>query len=193
MVWDGSAFDQSASIAETSALANPSQQGDIARWYGVLTHPHSEESVARHLTFQGFKTYLPMRLRTVRHARRFVTKRSAYFSRYLFVSLDIERQQWRAINGTIGVVGLIMVGSMPLSVPRGVVEALILATDEAGMLRPKALALGGQKVRVIAGAFLDQLGVLDRLEGNSAARILLEIMNRQVPVRLCREQIVVLR
>jgi transcriptional antiterminator RfaH len=154
-----------------------------------MTHPHSEESAARHLAFQTFKTYLPMRLRTVRHARRFVTKRSAYFNRYLFVSLDVQQQRWRAINSTIGVVGLVMCNAMPLPVPPGIVEALISATDESGMLRPIALA-PGQKVRVTAGAFLDQLGILDRLDGAGAVRVLLDIMNRSVPVQLFRDQIV---
>jgi transcription antitermination factor NusG len=187
----GPAMQTSARARTLSAMTNPAQQGGGARWYAVLTHAHSEELAARHLANQDFQTYLPMRLRTVRHARRFVTKRSAYFNRYLFVSLDVQRQRWRATNATVGVIGLVMCGAMPLPVPRGIVEALISATDEEGMLRPSEL-LPGQKVRVTAGAFLDQLGVLDRLDSNGAVRILLEIMSRQVPVQLGRDQIVVL-
>jgi hypothetical protein len=85
-----------------------------------------------------------------------------------------------------------MCGSLPLPVPQGIVEALISATEPSGLLRP-AMLLPGQTVRVIAGAFLGQLGLLDRVDGASAVRILLEIMSRQVPVRLGRDQIVVLQ
>jgi transcriptional antiterminator RfaH len=164
--------------------------GDDARWYAVLTHPHTEQLAAQHLAFQGYRTYLPFRLRTVRHARRLVTKRSAYFSRYLFVSLDLERQPWRAVNATTGVSSLVMCGAKPLPVWPGVVETLISVTDEAGLLKPDALLVPGQQVRVTAGAFLDHLGVLDRVDENGAVRILLEIMSRHVPVHLRREQII---
>jgi transcription antitermination factor NusG len=119
-----------------------------------------------------------------------MTKRSAYFCRYLFVSLDVQRQRWRAVNGTIGVSSLVMCGADPLPILPGVVEALLSATDEAGILRPTTLT-AGQKVRVADGAFVDQLGILDRVDADGAVRILLEIMSRQVPVHLRRDQIVV--
>jgi transcription elongation factor/antiterminator RfaH len=163
-----------------------------ARWYAVNTRLHSEQVAARHLKLQRFETFVPMRLRTIKHARRFTTTKSAYFSRYLFVSFDVERDQWRSVNGTVGVVSLVMGGMKPLPVPHGVVETLISTTDSSGVLHPSAL-VPGHKVRVLAGVFLDQLGILDRVDGADAVRILLEIMNRQVPVRIGRDQILVLQ
>lgn len=184
-------MDGSGMVPASTTSEESWQQDDATRWYAVFTHPYSEELAARHLAYQGFRTYLPLRLKTVRHARRFVTKRSAYFSRYLFVSLVVERQRWRAINATIGVSNLVMNDARPLPIRQGIVDALISATDDAGMLRPSTLA-PGQKVRVTAGAFHGQLGVFDHVDGDGAVRILLEIMCRHVPVRLCRDQIVML-
>jgi len=163
-----------------------------ARWYAVHTHPHSEQLAARHLKLQRFKTFVPMRLRTIKHARRFIMTKSAYFSRYLFVSFDVERDQWRSVNGTVGVVSVVMGGMNPLPVPHGVVERLISATDRSGVLQSSTV-VPGQKVRVMAGVFMDQLGILDRVDGADAVRILLEIMSRQVPVRIGRDQILVLQ
>jgi transcription elongation factor/antiterminator RfaH len=168
------------------------QQDEFALWYAVFTHPHSEEVAARHLAYQGFNTYLPFRLRTVRHARRLLTKRSAYFSRYLFVSLDVRRQRWRAVNSTFGVTSLVTSEGMPLPVAPHVVETLISATDKSGLLQPGTLA-PGQNIRMTAGAFNGQLGVLDQVDEKGAVRVLLEIMSRQVPVRVSRDQFVVLR
>jgi transcriptional antiterminator RfaH len=85
-----------------------------------------------------------------------------------------------------------MGGMKPLPVPHGVVETLISATDSSGVLQPSTL-VPGQKVRVMAGVFLDQLGILDRVDGADSVRILLEIMSRQVPVRIGRDQILVLQ
>jgi transcriptional antiterminator RfaH len=72
------------------------------------------------------------------------------------------------------------------------VETLISATDSSGVLQPSTL-ISGQKVRVMAGVFLDQLGILDRVNGADSVRILLDIMSRQVPVRIGRDQILVLQ
>jgi transcriptional antiterminator RfaH len=180
-----------AASAKPANYAQPTQQDESVRWYAVFTHPNSEELAAQHLARQGFKTYLPFRLKTIRHARRFITKRSAYFSGYLFVSLDLQRQRWRAINSTIGVNSLVMCESGPLPVVAGIVEALISATEPSGLLRPSKFT-PGQRVRVTAGAFEGQLGLLDKVDGDGAVKILLEIMYRHVPVRLGRDQVVIL-
>lgn len=168
------------------------QRDEFARWYAVFTHPRSEEIAARHLAYQGFNTYLPFRLRTIRHARRLLTKPSAYFSRYLFVSLDVKRQRWRAVNATFGVRNLVMCEGMPLPIAPHVVETLISATDKSGLLQPGTLA-PGQNVRMTAGAFNGQLGVLDHVDEKGAVKVLLAIMSRQVLVHVSRDQFVVLR
>ena len=165
---------------------------DPARWYVVQTHQHSENLAERHLAAQNFRTYLPKRQRTVRHARSTATVCGAYFECYLFVSLDIQRQRWYPINSTVGVRKLITRGSVPVPAPHGVVETLISATDRFGVLRPQILLNSGQTIRVVSGPFSDQLGTLDQVGRDGAVRILLNIMNRAVPIRISSEQVLVI-
>jgi transcriptional antiterminator RfaH len=106
------------------------------------------------------------------------------------VSVDVDRQRWRCINGTLGVKSLIMCGQRPLPVPIGIVETLVSATDEAGILRSTSLLKPGSRVRVIAGSLMDRLGVLDSLDGRGAASVLIAIMGRQVSVSISRDHIV---
>lgn len=164
--------------------------GRNARWYAVQTHQHSESLAERHLLSQDFRTYLPKRKRTVRHARSIRTVCGAYFDCYLFVSFDIQRQRWAAINSTVGVRRLLMSDSAPIPVPNGVVEALLLSTDEDGVLHSENLLKSGQKVRVAHGPFADQLGTLDYVGRDGAVRVLLDIMNRSVPVRIDRDNLI---
>jgi transcriptional antiterminator RfaH len=155
-----------------------------ARWYVVQTHQHSESLAERRLLAQGYRTYLPRRKRTVRHARSIRTVTGAYFDGYLFVSLDVRRQQWLAINSTVGVRSLLMSGSAPIPVPHGVVESLMLSTDDEGILHSEKLLKVGQRIKVTSGPFADQLGTLDYLGRTGAVRVLLDIMNRSVSVRV---------
>ena len=109
-----------------------------------------------------------------------------FFPRYLFITLDLSRDQWRNINSTFGVSSLVMAGERPHPVPPGVVEAMIAATDENGLLSFEHSLKVGAAVRLLAGPFADQLGVLERLDHSGRVRVLLDIMGGSVPVRVAR-------
>ncbi|MFC3321598.1 transcription termination/antitermination protein NusG [Mesorhizobium cantuariense] len=162
--------------------------GDPARWCVVQTHQHSESLAERHLLSQNFRTYLPKRRRTVRHARIVRTVSGAYFDCYLFVSLAVQQQSWYPINSTVGVRKLVMSKGMPIPAPYGVVESLISATDDDGILHPDILLRPGQRIRIIDGPFSEQLGVLDHVGSAGAVRILLDIMNRSIPITIDRDK-----
>ncbi|TPJ36586.1 transcription termination/antitermination NusG family protein [Mesorhizobium sp. B2-6-5] len=165
--------------------------GDLARWYVVQTHQHSESLAERHLLSQTFRTYLPKRRRTVRHARIVRTVASAYFDCYLFVSLAAQ-QSWYPINSTVGVRRLVMSKGMPVPAPYGVIESLIAATDDDGILHPDILLRPGQRIRIIDGPFSEQLGVLDHVGSAGAVKILLDIMNRSIPITIDRDKLSVI-
>lgn len=162
--------------------------GEPARWCVVQTHQHSEGLAERHLLSQNFRTYLPKRRRTVRHARIVRTVSSAYFDCYLFVSL-VQQQSWYPINSTVGVRKIVMSKGMPIPAPYGVVESLISATDDDGILHPDILLRPGQRIRILDGPFSDQLGILDHVGSAGAVRILLDIMNRSIPITIDRDKI----
>ena len=93
------------------AFAAPLAPGE--RWYCVMTQPRREAFAFDNLTRQGFRAWLPLLGRTVRHARKVRTVRGALFARYGFVRLDLARERWRSVNGTFGVVGLLMAEDRP--------------------------------------------------------------------------------
>lgn len=165
------------------------REGHAARWFVVQTHQHSEGLAERHLLSQNFQTYLPKRRRTVRHARIVRTVSSAYFECYLFVSLAVHYQSWYPINSTVGVRKLVMSKGLPIPAPYGVIESLISATDEDGILHPDILLMPGQRVRIVDGPFSDQLGVLDHVGSSGAVRILLNIMSRSIPITIDRDKL----
>ena len=152
------------------------------RWYAVHTLPFAEARAEGQLYRQGFQTFQPKRLKTVRHARRLNTVEAPFFPRYLFIVLNLARHQWRSVNGTFGVSRLVMGGDQPHPVPHGVVEALIAAADGRGILElGRKLQVGGP-VRLMAGPFADQLAILEDLDDSGRVRVLLDILGRQVAI-----------
>jgi transcriptional antiterminator RfaH len=153
----------------------------------VRTLAHRELGARGQLEVQGFRTFLPMQWKTVRHARRFRTIRAPFFPRYLFARMNLMRERWRQVNGTIGVAGLVMAGDVPMPVPIGVVETLYAMCDADGVLASLSEILPGQRVRVLNGPFADRIGALVRADDESKVQILMDVMGVQVTVRASRQ------
>jgi transcriptional antiterminator RfaH len=152
------------------------------RWFAVHTLPFREAYAEANLRNQGFRAFMPKRQKTVRHARKLTTIKAPFFPRYLFVVLDLERDQWRKVNGTFGVARLIMGGDQPQPVPTGVIEALAASADHHGVLHLGEKLKVGSPVRLLAGPFAEQLATLERLDDLGRVRVLVDILGRQVSV-----------
>ena len=154
------------------------------RWYVVNTMPHREFRAKHQLENQGFRVFVPARLRTIRHARKLTNVKAPFFPRYIFIALDLTFHRWRSVNGTFGVRSLVMQGETPLPVPHGIVETMLASVDHTNLLSFEQSLKPGSEVRLLAGPFAEQLGILDRLDGAGRIRVLLNIMGATVPVQV---------
>jgi transcriptional antiterminator RfaH len=171
---------------ETGVAEARDDSGSHSRWYAVQTLACREAGAAIQLGGQGFRVFLPQFLKTARHARKIRTVRASLFPGYLFVSLDLERDRWRSVNGTINVSRLVMAGDRPLAVPIGIVERLIACVDGTGVCRLDGDLREGQRVRVTSGPFSELLGRIASLDDRGRARVLLEIMGGTVVTHVAR-------
>jgi transcription antitermination factor NusG len=156
------------------------------RWFLACSLPRCEATAKTHLGRQGFRSFLPRYTKTVRHARKLRTLQAPLFPRYLFVMLNLERDRWRSVNGTIGVASLFMAHDRPVPAPEGIVETLIAAADSSGKLRFADALVPGQKIRLVAGPFAQAVGILDRLDDEGRVAVLLDIMGGGIRVKLAR-------
>ncbi|MEW6451013.1 MAG: transcriptional activator RfaH [Pseudomonadota bacterium] len=153
-------------------------------WYAVQTKAHAEIKASEHLRRQGFQVYLPRYLKRRRHARVSETVIAPLFPRYLFVMIDIAAQRWRSIQSTIGVSRLVYQGEYPAVVPDCVLQQLKEREDARGIIqvdRSPAFA-PGDKIRVVDGAFADNIGLFDRMTDGERVAVLLELLGRKVRV-----------
>ncbi len=156
------------------------------RWYVVQSLARREAGARFQLERQGFRVFLPVVTRTVRHARKARVVKVAAFPGYLFVVLDLNRDRWRSVNGTFGVSRLVMGESAPLPAPTAIIEALLDYRDENGVCRFDRDLIVGQKVRVVAGPLAQMLGTLDRLDGSGRVRVLIDILGGEVAATIAR-------
>jgi transcriptional antiterminator RfaH len=152
-------------------------------WHVAQTQSFREALVAAELSKQGFSVFLPQYVKRIRHARRVAIAAAALVPGYVFVGFGSDAR-WRAINGTRGVVRLIMAGESPAPVAKGIVGGLIARRDARGYipLPPRAEINLGDPVRVVGGSFADALGLFEEMRDGDRVAILLDLLGRKVRV-----------
>jgi transcriptional antiterminator RfaH len=158
----------------------------MKRWYVVQTQVRSEQKALWHLQNQGFEAYLPQQTKRWRHARKTQNVKRPLFAGYMFARLDLHQQRWRAIQSSVGVKGLVCYGGAPAPVPEGIVESIRSHEDETGIVRLKsALSFNkGDRVKIDDGPFCGHEGLWECANDTQRISILLDLLGRQVMVRI---------
>ncbi|TLG77595.1 transcriptional activator RfaH [Methylocystis sp. B8] len=162
---------------------------DGTRWYVVQTQVNGEARAAQNLLRQGYQVYVPRYLKRRRHARKVDFIAKPLFPRYIFVAIDVTAHRWRSIQSTFGVSRLVTNGDDPAMVPDGVISTIQAREDEKGFIRldSRPAFAPGDKVRVLAGAFMDSAGLFNGIADNDRVSILLDMLGRKVRVLLNAE------
>lgn len=155
-------------------------------WFVVYTQAQREPQAKQHLLDQGFEVYLPRFKKIRRHARKVQEVLTPLFPRYLFVALDLDDACWRSVNGTRGVVYILMHDERPAIVPKEIVQSLKAQEDAEGVVPLDSMALfsKGDKVRVLEGTFKDYTAVFTALTDKDRVQLLLNFLGRELKVSL---------
>lgn len=158
----------------------------LQQWFVVQTQVNCEAKAAQNLVRQGFEVYLPRYLKRRRHARKIDFTAKPLFPRYMFVAIDLATQRWRSIQSTFGVSRLVSNGDRPAGVPDGVVSSLRRREDGNGFVKLEhgPVFSRGDKVRVMAGAFVDSIALFEGACDRDRVSVLLDLLGQKVRVSL---------
>ena len=158
-----------------------------ARWYVAQVKPNGFARAGANLDRQGFETFMPLRSKTVRHARQMRDVLRPIFPGYLFIKFGSESADWRKINSTFGVSKLISFeAGKPAPVPDALVTGLRARCDEYQVLQPLDDLRNGERVRMVSGAFADFVGEVEEIVANDCVRLLFELMGQTTRVDVPR-------
>lgn len=161
-------------------------------WYAVYTKPKQEAVAEQNLVRQDFETYLP-RIKEVRRRRgKWADVIAPLFPRYLFVRLDLGKDNVSPIRSTLGVSGLVRFGNELVAVPDPLIDGLLRTRDEqSGLQRlmPPSLEKG-DIVTILEGPFEGLQGIFHAATGRERVTILLNILGEAQRVTLSRDLVV---
>ena len=155
-------------------------------WFVAHTQPLKEFVAHQHLVEQGFEAYLPRFKKIKKHARKVEEVLVPLFPRYIFVGMDLEFARWRSVNGTRGISYLLTNDDYPASLSDLVIQNLKSQEIADGVV-PVSTLLSfkrGDKVRILDGAFKEQIATVEKLDANQRVRLLLSFMGRETGVSL---------
>jgi transcriptional antiterminator RfaH len=148
------------------------------QWFLAQVKPNSYQIAARNLHRQGFRTFLPVHEETIRTRTRFVPRLRPLFPGYLFVALDLAQGQWRAINSTYGLTGLVRFGAQPSPVPEALVPQLLSRCDADGRLLAPDFAAGDQVV-LTRGPLASFVATIENIAPDARVQVLLTFMGQE--------------
>lgn len=159
------------------------------RWYAVYTKPRQEREAEIQLRRQGFETYLPLLRHTVRRRDRWQETIEPLFPRYLFIRLQLERDNIAPIRFTRGVAHLVHFGNSPRALPQGFVESLSAQARDGVHAQESLVFMRGDLVQILAGPFAGAKASFDIDSGKGRVSLLLNLLGRSHRLCIDRDQI----
>jgi transcription antitermination factor NusG len=143
-------------------------------WAVVQTEPQREHIVRLLLMRLGFETYMPR----IKHRNRI----ALLFPTYIFVRIA---ELWYPILWTAHVIRLLMSGDKPAQLKDEIMQSIRKREVDGFVKLPVERRLkAGQKIKVIGGSFVGQIGLYQGQTSRDRERVLLDLLGQSVPVEL---------
>jgi len=154
-------------------------------WYLVHSKPHQETQLNAYLQAQAIETFYP-----TLHVKPVNPRASTirpYFPRYLFARVDLEEVGVSTFKWAPGATRLVAFGGYPAPVPEYIITELrrrVEKIEAAGGIKLEELKKG-DPVRITDGPLAGYEAIFDlRLSGNDRIQVLLNMLGRQIQVKL---------
>lgn len=163
---------------------------DRAQWYAAQIKRTAFRTAEQGLMRQGYGVFVPTVEHLVSRFGKRRPERKLMFPGYLFVAINPDRPNWRAITNTVGVSRLVMrTPSVPAPLPQEFISALRARCDADGCLRSAESFEPGVRVNIISGPFAGFVSTIERIDEARRVWILLDILGGSRTMRVDASQL----
>ncbi|MBW5802257.1 transcription/translation regulatory transformer protein RfaH [Coxiella endosymbiont of Ornithodoros amblus] len=153
-------------------------------WYLIYTKPRQERIAKENLERQGYRIYLPFIQVNRRRSKCYQLVTEPLFPRYLFIFLNIDKDNWGPICSTRGVSALVRFGGIPAKVAPDFVQFLKNNETLAGAPAKVSLFQKGQRVQIIDGIMAGYEGIFEMHSGAKRVTLLLNMLGKVTRVEV---------
>ena len=152
----------------------------MKKYYVIHTKPKQENKALINLQRQGFKIWFPFFKKTIFFKNKEIEKKEPFFPGYIFVILDIIKDDWSKIQSTFGVKYLITYNGVPKEIENSNVKEIKKVVSGA------TLNLN-DKVKIISGKLINKKGKIIEMCSSNRVKLLLESLNGKFTAILKRK------
>ena len=156
------------------------QRKNIMDWYLIQTKNNAHMIARDNLKNQDFEVFLPLVLKTVRKAKKFVTKEIPLFPGYILIGSKMENVPWNSVNATRGVVKAVSFDGKYRPIDEKIVKALKLRCDPNNVIDPSCNIKVGDQVKIQNGPFSEFICEVEKIDSNKRVWLLIEIMKQKI-------------
>ncbi len=157
-------------------------------WYLVQSKPRQEQIALLNLTRQSYEAYLPL-LSTRRGVRRQQTV-EPMFSRYLFVRLTAQKDNFAPIRSTVGVSRLVRFGDRYAVLPDELVTMLATRANTDGVIeQPERELVAGERVVILEGTLAGYEAIFSATVSKERIALLFQMAGRQQTIETARHTV----
>ena len=164
-------------------------------WYLLYTKPREELKSVENLRNQDFDIFFPQIIYERKNSEKELIKSEPMFPRYLFIKLDLKKDNWVPIKSTFGVSHLVSFGNKFAEVPIEIITFLKARTDKKGILKQEIKLLDfekGDKLTITDGILAGQEAIFLSKKSKDRVRVLIKLVNQQIstdmPVSAIKEK-----
>lgn len=158
-------------------------------WYLVQTKARQETVAEANLLRQEFTVFLPLISRAKRKQGKWQDINEPLFPGYLFIQVDLQQQNTAPVRSTVGVLKIVRFGTEPQVVPDEVIQEICKRMQLQQQEKPALPFTPGQAVAVTEGCFRGVEAIFLAEQGTDRVQLLLDMLGRNNPVTLQRNQV----
>jgi transcriptional antiterminator RfaH len=158
----------------------------MKHWYAIHTKPRQEMLAAENLSRQEFEIYLPRIKQAYRYRHQWQDRIDPLFPRYLFIRLDLGKDNISPIRSTRGVAKLVSFSGLPATVPATLIDTLLQSADPNTELHhpDESLFEAGNIVSIVDGPLEGLEAIFKARDGEARAIILLKLLGKTQQLRI---------
>ena len=152
------------------------------QWFAVATKPRLEQVAEVNLTRQGYRAVLPLMEVRKRRQNKWILATEPLFSGYLFVQLELGKDNLAPIRSTLGCRDLVRVGSGLVPVPDAIMTPLL--SLNSSLKTSDVLFSEGDEIAIAAGPFAGLQGVFKVASGKDRAEVFIALLGKERSITL---------
>ena len=158
------------------------------QWFAVAAKPRQEQVAEVNLKRQGYHAVLPLIEARKRRQNKWTTVTEPLFSGYLFVQLELGKDNLAPIRSTLGCRDLVRIGSGLVPVPEAVMMPLLSLNSSPKTA--EVLFSEGDQIAIAAGPFAGLSGIFKLAKGKERAEVFIALLGKKRPITVVLDDLV---